>query len=197
VTHRARVGPAHLFDIIGAQQFCVLTGLGLREYHRLLDVGCGCLRGGRFFIPYLGRGNYVGLEPERELLDAGIALEVGRGVVYHKRAEFRYFDDFRLSRLFRKFDFVLAQSILSHMGPDLLALIFQEAHHALFDGGTFAATWFQGDEDETRDGWHAGVAIRYRDWTVSELAMDAGFESFKILDVTHPMGQTWFAARKG
>ena len=194
MTHRARVGPAHLFDIIGAQQFCVLTGLGLREYHRLLDVGCGCLRGGRFFIPYLGRGNYVGLEPERELLDAGIALEVGRGVVYHKRAEFRYFDDFRLSRLFRKFDFVLAQSILTHAGRDIAATLFDETYKVLVDGGQFVGTFFQGDADTDFMGW--GGTVGYTDSTVARMALEVGFDSLELLDVEHPMGQTWFVARK-
>ena len=197
MTHRAKVGPAELFDVIGAQQFCVLASLGLREQHRLLDVGCGCLRGGRFFIPYLGRDKYVGLEPDRELLKAGMTLEVGQSQINEKRPVFPVFDDFRLTRIPGRFDYVLAQSILTHMGPDLLAPIFTEAHHVLLDGGTFAATWFQGDEDETDEGWYPGRAMRYRGWTVSGLALDAGFSGLKVLDVKHPMGQTWFAVKKG
>ena len=200
MTHRAKVGPAELFDVIGAQQFCVLAGLGLREHHRLLDVGCGCLRGGRFFIPYLGRGNYCGLEPDTELLKAGMALEVGPSQIEEKRPQFYTFHDFRLTSIagrFGLFDYVLAQSILSHTGPALLALVFQEAYGVLVDGGTFAATWFQGDEDETDEGWYPGRAMRYRDWTVSGLALDAGFSGLKVLDVKHPMGQTWFAVKKG
>ena len=195
--YRAKVGPAHLFDVIGAQQFCVLMNLGLREHHRLLDVGCGCLRGGRFLIPYLGRGKYVGLEPERELLDAGIAVELGRGMAYRKRASFHYFDDFRLSRISGKFDYVLAQSILSHAGWDIAWTLFRESAKALTDDGIFGATWFQGEEDANLNGWHGGAIVRYQDSTIADMALGAGFTSLQVLDVKHPMGQTWFAARKG
>jgi len=194
--HRAKVGPAEYFDVIGAQQFCVMVSLGLREHHRLLDVGCGCLRGGRFFIPYLMRGAYCGLEPDKELLDAGIAMEVGRGVVYHKRAEFRYFNDFRLSRIPDPFDYVLAQSILTHAGPDLAPVIFDEVFKVLVDGGVFAATWFDGVDDCTADGWHGGERLRYRPSTMAGWALAAGFSRLDVLDVRHPMGQTWFVARK-
>jgi len=197
MTHRARVGPAELFDVIGAQQFCVLAGLGLREYHRLLDVGCGCLRGGRFFIPYLMRGAYCGLEPDMDLLDDGIAIEVGQSQINERAPEFHHFDDFRLTRIPGLFNYVLAQSILSHTGPDLMPLIFSEAAKVLVSGGIFTGTWFKGDEDEVDEGWYPGRAMRYRDWTMSSAALNAGFSTFEILSAKHPMGQTWFAARKG
>ena len=194
--HRARVGPKEFFDIIGAQQFCVLVGQGLRERHRLLDVGCGCLRGGRFLIPYLGRGNYCGLEPNRELLDAGIAIELGRGMAHFKRPEFHYFDDFRLSRIPVAFDYVLAQSILSHAGCDLVPVIFSEAFQVLAGGGAFVATWFDGASDMTDGGWYPGRIIVYTASTIARWALAAGFSRLDVLDVRHPMGQMWFVARK-
>ena len=61
---RGYVGPPEYFDLITAMSFGLLSVLGLRERHRLLDIGCGSLRVGRVLIPYLGRGNYVGIEPE-------------------------------------------------------------------------------------------------------------------------------------
>ena len=196
MTHRAKVGPAEWFDVIGAQQLCVLVSLGLRENHRLLDVGCGCLRGGRFFIPYLMRGAYCGLEPDMDLLDDGITLEVGQSQINEKAPEFHTFSDFRLGRIPGLFNYVLAQSILSHTGPDLMPLIFSEAARVLIGGGIFAGTWFQGDEDEVDEGWFPGRAMRYRDWTMSSAALDAGFSTFQVLDVKHPVGQAWFVARK-
>jgi SAM-dependent methyltransferase len=57
---------------MGATQFRLLTTLGLREHHSLLDFGCGSLRAGRLLIPYLLPGRYYGLEPNRCLIEDGI-----------------------------------------------------------------------------------------------------------------------------
>ena len=197
MTHRAKVGPPELFDVIGAQQFCVMVGLGLRENHRLLDVGCGCLRGGRFFIPYLMRGAYCGLEPDMDLLDDGIAIEVGQSQINERAPEFHTFSDFRLTRIPGLFNYVLAQSILTHAGPDLMPLIFSEAAKVLVDGGALAATWFDGAGDATEEGWHGRNVMTYTASTMAAWALAAGFDRLDVLDVKHPMGQTWFAARKG
>lgn len=48
--YRAFVGPPAKYDVMGALQLSVLTSLGLRQEHKLLDVGCGSLRAGRFFL---------------------------------------------------------------------------------------------------------------------------------------------------
>ena len=58
LNHRAFVGPREHYDIVGAMQFTLLYFLGLREHHYLLDIGCGSLRAGRFFIMYLKPGHY-------------------------------------------------------------------------------------------------------------------------------------------
>jgi len=203
VTHRAKVGPEELFDLIGAQQFCVLVGQGLRAHHRLLDVGCGCLRGGRFFIPYLDSGNYCGVEPDKELVNEGIAVELGQFWMGQKAPVFWHFDDWELSRLAdmgRKFgspadfEYVLAQSILSHAGRDIAATLFDETYKVLVDGGQFVGTFFQGDADTDFMGW--GGTVGYTDSTVARMALEVGFDSLELLDVEHPMGQTWFVARK-
>lgn len=62
-SYREYVGPETEYDLIGAMQFRLLSTLGLRENHKLLDFGCGSLRAGRLFIPYLNPGNYTGVEP--------------------------------------------------------------------------------------------------------------------------------------
>jgi hypothetical protein len=69
---RAYVGPPRQFDFMGATQFRLLTTLGLREHHSVLDFGCGSLRAGRLLIPYLLPGRYYGLEPNRWLIEDGI-----------------------------------------------------------------------------------------------------------------------------
>src|ERR1017187_6689363 len=61
--YRAYVGLPERYDTLAVLQFKVLTDLGLREHHTVLDVGCGSLRLGRLLLPYLLPDRYVGVEP--------------------------------------------------------------------------------------------------------------------------------------
>src|SRR6476660_5378603 len=116
----AFVGPPEEYDFMGATQFRLLTTLGLREHNSLLDFGCGSLRAGRLFIPYLLPGRYFGLDPNKWLIDEAIDKELGRDIINLKRPTFRHEDDFRISQFKTSFDFIIAQSIFSHTGSDLI-----------------------------------------------------------------------------
>jgi len=69
--YKSYVGPLEFYDIVSGLQFVVLYLLGLREHHCLLDIGCGSLRGGKLFIPYLLPNRYFGIEPEKWLIEEG------------------------------------------------------------------------------------------------------------------------------
>jgi len=86
--YRAYVGPPEDYDLVAAMAFNLLTTLGLRQHHSLLDIGCGSLRIGRLLIPYLNRGNYFGVEPNKWLVDEGISRELGETLVQIKRPTF-------------------------------------------------------------------------------------------------------------
>ena len=66
--YRAYVGPPEDYDLIAAMTFNLLTTLGLRQHHSVLDVGCGSLRIGRLLIPYLNQGKYFGVEPNEPII---------------------------------------------------------------------------------------------------------------------------------
>lgn len=194
MNHRGEVGPGNLFDAIGAQQFNVLTGLGLREHHSLLDIGCGSLRGGRLFIVYLQQGKYHGIEPNAALVQAGIDQELGQSVIDLKKPTFYHFDDFRLTTTGKQFDFILAQSIFSHAGFNLVQRTISEAASSIVKGGKFAATFFQG-EGGIGKGWLGhGVTTH----TLKQMVAAGRQWGFKVnaLDVKHPVGQTWICYTK-
>ncbi len=119
--YRAYVGPPEDYDLIAAMTFNLLTTLGLRQHHSLLDIGCGSLRTGRLLIPYLNRGKYFGIEPNEWLVQEGIRHELGEMLVQIKRPTF-FFSDLpdTIAQAKMAFDFAVAQSIFSHCGLDLI-----------------------------------------------------------------------------
>ncbi len=60
-----------MWDEIGDFQIGFLKARGLSPGHRLVDIGCGSLRGGVRFVSYLDRGGYYGLDINASLIEAG------------------------------------------------------------------------------------------------------------------------------
>lgn len=192
-SYRAAVGPEDKYDIIGGLQFKVLFDLGLREYHKLCDVGCGSLRGGRLFIPYLLKGNYYGIEPQSGLVDDAIENELGKDILRVKSPSIYYNDKFDISKFRIKFDFILAQSIFSHTGINQTYLLLSEARKNIADDGLFVATYFIGpDNPSNYDGneWRRDPIVTYNQGWFRQACNTYGF-SYKRLDISHPSGQTW------
>ena len=195
--YRAYVGPPEDYDLIAAMTFNLLTTLGLRQHHSLLDVGCGSLRIGRLLIPYLNRGKYFGLEPHQWLVEAGIRHELGEEIVQIKRPTFFFTDS--PDALVQKgisFDFVLAQSIFSHCGLDLIRGWLSAISRSLARDGALVATFLPDEKDSAKTGWVYPECVNYRSATLERAAAEANLR-FQILDWKHPR-QTWalFAAPK-
>ena len=193
--YRAYVGPPEDYDLIAAMTFNLLTTLGLRQHHSLLDIGCGSLRIGRLLIPYLNPGKYFGLEPNEWLVQDGINREVGRSQVEIKRPTF-FFSSLTetIAQAKIAFDFALAQSIFSHCGLDLIKGWLSAISRSLAHNGALVATFLIGEEDSARTGWIYPECVNYRPATLERAAADANLR-FEILDWKHPR-QTWalFAA---
>jgi SAM-dependent methyltransferase len=195
--YRAYVGPPEDYDLIAAMTFNLLTTLGLRQHHALLDVGCGSLRIGRLLIPYLNSGKYFGLEPAEWLVAEGIKHELGQAVVQIKRPTFFFTDSPEtVVRAKVSFDFVLAQSIFSHCGLDLINGWLSAVSRSLAQDGALIATFLPGEEDSQRAGWVYPECVNYLPATLARAAADVSLR-FEILDWKHPR-QTWalFAAPK-
>ncbi|WP_036279066.1 class I SAM-dependent methyltransferase [Methylocystis sp. ATCC 49242] len=177
--YSAYVGPPQHYDFMGASQFRLLTTLGLRDHHRLLDFGCGSLRAGRLFIPYLLPGNYYGIEPNKWLIEEAIEKEVGRDQIRIKQPHFSHNSDFD-SRVFGvKFNFIVAQSIFSHCGADLIEAALAGFRDVLEDDGLVLATFVHLgaaglNEEFTDKGWAYPRCVAYRPETILGFIRSAG-----------------------
>jgi SAM-dependent methyltransferase len=195
--YRAYVGPPEDYDLIAAMTFNLLTTLGLRQHHSLLDVGCGSLRIGRLLIPYLNRGKYFGIEPNEWLVREGIKRELGETLLQIKSPTFFFSDSPEtIAQGENSFDFALAQSIFSHCGLDLITNWLSAISRALAEDGALVATFLSGEEDSPSKGWVYPECVSYRPAALIDAAAEAGLR-FELLDWKHPR-QTWalFAAPK-
>jgi SAM-dependent methyltransferase len=193
--YRAYVGPYDEYDFMGATQFRLLCALGLRASHRLLDFGCGSLRAGRFFITYLDAGNYFGIEPNRWLIEEAIEQQVGRDLIRLKQPRFDHNDRFETAVFDGDFDFVVAQSIFSHTGPDLVRKGLAGFRAVLAPSGLIAATFRHGDTDCDGAGWYYPDRpdnrwVAYRPETIRRFAADAGLYA-RPIPWYHPR-QHWY-----
>ncbi len=132
-------------DETGLLQYRFLLDQGLEPQHTLLDIGCGSLRGGAYFIRYLDAGNYIGVDPEQSLLDAGFEVELKAAGLQNKlpRANLVCMTDFEFEQLGRCVDFAIAQSVFTHLTFNRIRRCLERLASVTRLGGRFFATFFE------------------------------------------------------
>jgi cyclopropane fatty-acyl-phospholipid synthase-like methyltransferase len=189
----AYIGPPKQYDYMGATQVRLLTTLGLRESHRVLDLGCGSLRAGRLLIPYLLPDCYHGIEPNAWLVDEAIEHQLGRDILRVKRPRFDANNEFRTDVFGVEFDFIVAQSIFSHATPGLVVTALTNMRDTLAANGLVACTFVEapaGDSANFAEGWVYPDCVRYTAAEVATLFERAGLSARRI-PWFHPR-QAWY-----
>jgi hypothetical protein len=135
--HREAVGG--FWEEIGQLQTDFLVAQGLMPHHRLLDIGCGSLRGGVKLVKYLDAGHYAGADLHESLLNAGYDIELAGAGLTHKlpRSNLVADGEFDFSWCPMQIDYALAQSVftalpLNHLRICLERLPAFVAHQAKF-----------------------------------------------------------------
>ena len=132
----------------GRMQFGYLAGHGLERTSRLLEIGCGNLRAGRFFIDYLDAGNYYGIDISPEvLLSAQQVLSANR--LQHKVPRLVYTNDLRFEFLpDGYFDVIHANSVFTHCPIGLIEECFTHVARIMAPGGFFDFTFYRGEDSD-------------------------------------------------
>jgi SAM-dependent methyltransferase len=141
--HREAVGGE--WDTIGSLQFEFLKREGLEPRHRLLDVGCGSLRGGVHFVRYLDPDHYVGIDMNESLLTAGYDIELANAGLCSRleRGQLRLASDFHFDGMEASFDFALAQSLFTHLTFNRIRQCLERLLPKMKPEGRFYATFFE------------------------------------------------------
>ena len=187
-----------LWDEVGHLQFDFLRERGLAPSHRLLDVGCGALRGGVHFVRYLDPGRYHGLDLNASLLEAG-RRELEAAGLAERDARLVADDAFRVKRFATTFDVAIAVSVFTHLPMNAIVRCLAEVGATLAPGAVFYATYFEAP----RPAWLAPLAhapgdivtqydsdpFHYAFDEIATLARFAGLAARRIGDWGHPRGQ--------
>ena len=168
------VGPGMVWDQLKQYQFNILTSLGLKPEHSLLDIGCGPLTVGLRLISYLNRGNYVGVDLRPQPLIEAYKL-IARYSLVHQNPTLINSTTFGKNELaHRSFDYIGMSQLSYHFDDELMLKLFDQARSRmkpdsvfLFDvldpGRTFpAGAMWRGFSFYVRPfEYYAGLASRF------------------------------------
>jgi len=183
------------WDEIGKFQFDFIIQMGLKPYHKMLDIGCGTLRGGRYFIQYLDSGNYTGIDISQKAISfakhfveqEGLSEKSPRLIVNEKKTfDFLAFPG-------EVFNYILAQSVFTHNKPEHIKACFENIGIIMDDNSSFYFTYWSADKYK-RVGFKD---FRYPYIFFEILSQRYGFELFDYSDVyIHPKRQQILGLKK-
>jgi len=156
-------------------------------------VACGSLRGGVRFIPYLEPGNYLGIDMQSRLIDAGVRKELGEKLSALKQPEFVVSDRFEFDRFSKRPDFAIAQSLFSHLTAGDISLCLRNLRAVAKPGTRFYASFFETErplKNAEKSDPH-GKFLYSRD-QMSQFGAECGWSSRYIGDWNHPREQKMF-----
>jgi SAM-dependent methyltransferase len=196
--HRDQVGG--LWDEVGALQVAFLRAQGLRPSDALLDVGCGCLRGGVHLVAYLEPGRYYGIDRDAELVRAGLAIELPRAGLAGRLAPDHLLvnDAFEVGRFGVAFDVAWAQSVFTHLTASDVRRCLEQVARVVRPGGRFFATFFRAGEDVAASVTHQPGGIvthphqdpyHYRFRDLEAIAADLPWRASDLGGWSHPRAQ--------
>jgi SAM-dependent methyltransferase len=145
----AEVGSADLWAITRRFQFDFLLSRGLRPEQRLLDIGCGTLRGGIPLIDYLGEGNYTGIEARGQILTEA-HKELAEAGLEHKRPLLIHASEPAGLQLDAPVDYAWAFEVLIHLSDELLDGYLDLVARSLAENGQFYANINLGDRADRK-----------------------------------------------
>ncbi len=138
--HRIFVGG--LWEELGKLQLDFMKRNGLLPHHRLVDIGCGALRGGVHFVRYLDSGNYYGIDLNASLIEAG-RKELDSEKLTEKMPSLLANDKFELQKFKVDFDYAISVSLFTHLHMNQIIRCLIEVGKTLKPGGKFFATFFE------------------------------------------------------
>lgn len=128
-----------LWEQLASWQIEILKKTGLKPEHKLLDIGCGPLRFGSEAIQYLNEDSYFGIDPFKPYIRVGSRITKLLGI--DKNYSVIESVNFEFDKFGAKFDFSVAQSVLTHLSRSQIKLCLANLKKVMRKGGTFLFTF--------------------------------------------------------
>lgn len=166
-----KAGTPHLWRMQRAFQVEFLQRMGLSPDHRLLDLGCGTLRGGLPLIGFLASYHYTGIDVRAEVIEEA-RRELAEAGLRQRHPRIEHVKDLEGLSLGASYDYVWAFSVLVHLEDAELdtALAFV-ARHLAPEGVLYANVNLGDGQLGTWSGFP--IVARPIDW-YAERAREAG-----------------------
>lgn len=172
-------GPLRDFSLIGRLYLITLLKIGLTPDSKVLDIGCGALRGGYWLIHFLNPNRFFGIEPNKEMLEVGKRTLFDPETLKYKSPSFDTNEDFNFSVFNEKFDFIVARSVWTHTSKAQIQKMLDEFVKNSNPMGVFLASYlkpFHSKDDYKGKKWigrshdsnEAGVVFHKFSWIKEE-----------------------------
>lgn len=195
-----------MFETAGRALLITLLSEGLTPSSKVLDVGCGCLRGGYWLIHFLDKSGYCGIEPNVPMLEAGTRILLEPALAGLKQPRFDHNADFDFAVFGEKFDFFVARSIWTHASKQQIqamldGFVRNAAKEAVFLASYLKPTLFKKDYKGARwvgrshESDTPGIVFHSLGWIQAECA-NRGLVAEEIKERAYNFGnQTWIRIR--
>ncbi|HVS75020.1 MAG TPA: class I SAM-dependent methyltransferase [Candidatus Acidoferrales bacterium] len=194
--------PVEGFAKGGREQLIYLLTAGLEPCSKVVDVGCGLLRGGYWLIHFLDPDCYCGIEPHEGRLRIGMQTILEPEILEAKRPRFDVNPRFDTSVFGEKFDYFLAYSVWTHASKPHIRAMLDSFLRDSKEDGVFLASYLPADwrhPDYQGESWFGnshesdapGCIYHSFRWIETE-CRHRGLAAQKLeRDKTH--GQSWLA----
>jgi hypothetical protein len=200
-------GPPEVFDEVGREQLAALLEFGLTPESKVLDIGCGCLRGGKWIIPLLNPGGYCGIEPNAEMLQYGLEHILDPEIARLKQPRFDHNDRFDCSVFRAQFTHMIARSVWTHADKTQIGLMLDGvarcgSPEVVMLASFRPAKWYK-KNDYKGTGWvgrshesdQSGMVCHRFSW-IASACRGRGLAASRV-DRPVVNGQPWIAVRRG
>ena len=162
----------------GQMQLSYLVKHGLVPTDRILEIGCGNLRAGRFLIDYLEPGNYYGIDISPEILLSAQQVIV-QDRLQSKVPQLTFTNDLTLAFLpAGYFNVVHANSVFTHCPIEIIEECFAHVGRVMAPGAIFDFTFYRTNDT----GYHVyHEDFYYRTETLIGLAAKHGLAA-RLMD---------------
>lgn len=148
----AMVGPPGVWKESRDFQIQFLRQRGLNKDNKVLDIGCGPLRGGVPLISYLDKGMYTGIDVRKEVIEEA-KNQVAKNGLTDKAPRLFVSSTFGQDCLNEEcFDYVWCFQVLYHLTDELADKCFARMATALQAGGVcYCNVNIEGDEGDWKE----------------------------------------------